>query len=107
MDKKTDFFWRIARKALEQLHVSEGTIMGFPCLRYKGDFFASAEHSTGDLIVKLPATRVQELIIEGSGQPFAPAGKVFREWVSIHERDAMQWEVLIEEACSYAKQKNN
>ena len=79
--------------------------MGFHCLRYKGDFFASAGHHSGDLIVKLLVQRVQELINDGIGQPFAPAGKIFREWVSIQVRSTMTWESLIEEAMMFTMQK--
>lgn len=104
--KPTDFFWRIARKFLEQNHVSEGTLMGFPCLRYKGVFFATADHRTGDLIVKLPVERVQELINDGSGLPFAPAGKIFKEWVLIEGRNTREWELLISEAKEFVTYNN-
>ncbi len=107
MNKSTDFFWRIARIFLQKKHVSEGTLMGYPCLRYKGDFFATADHFSGDLIVKLPAQRVKEIIESGAGQPFAPAGKVFKEWVCIQTRSAHKWETLMDEAIQFAKQKIN
>jgi hypothetical protein len=44
---------------------------------------ASLEHRTGALLVKLPVSRVAEVIAEGSGEPFAPAGRTFREWVAV------------------------
>ncbi len=47
-------------------------MMGFPCLRFAGAFFASCDHRTGDLIVKLSRDRVAQLIAEGIGKPFAP-----------------------------------
>jgi hypothetical protein len=34
-------------------------------------------------LVKLPQPRVGQLIAAGHGEPFAPAGRVFREWVAI------------------------
>lgn len=52
-------------------------MMGFPCLRVDGAFFASCDHRSGDLIVKLPEARVRELIAEKTGKPFAPAGRIF------------------------------
>ena len=80
----------------------EGTIMGFPCLRTtSGSFLAMAEHTTGDLIVKVPATRVDELIAEGTGLPFAPAGRRFREWVQIPGRAPDLWEALLDEARAF------
>ena len=80
----------------------EGTIMGFPCLRTtSGDFLAMPWHDTGDLVVKLPASRVDELIEEGTGLPFVPAGRRFREWVHVPGRDAALWAALIEEARAF------
>ena len=61
-DEVTDFFWQQAEPLLAAADVTRGTMMGFPCLRVGKDFFASAEHRTGDLIVKLPRERVDELI---------------------------------------------
>lgn len=85
--------------------VERGTMMGFPCMRIKGDFFASADHKSGDLIVKLPKERVTALIDAGEGEPFAPAGRTFKEWVSIPSRDAKQWRLLAEEALLFVGSK--
>lgn len=80
----------------------EGTLMGFPCLRTGGGaFFAMSGHRDGDLIVKVAAERVNALIAEGTGLPFAPAGRRFREWVQIPERDAALWEALLDEAHAF------
>ncbi|MGB0865495.1 MAG: hypothetical protein ACPGSC_03245 [Granulosicoccaceae bacterium] len=85
--------------------VEQGTMMGFPCMRINGDFFASANHQTGDLVVKLPAYRVAALIADGLGQPFAPAGRTFKEWVSFAQRDPDQWESLALEALEFVRSK--
>ena len=53
--------------------------MGFLCLRVEEQFFATCDHRTGELMVKLPRKRVQELIDSGPAHPFAPSGQVFRE----------------------------
>ena len=69
-------FRELAEPLLAEGLAEEGTIMGFPCLRAPGGaFLATAEHRTGDLIVKLPRARVDELIASGAGEPFAPAGR--------------------------------
>jgi hypothetical protein len=78
-------------------------MMGFPCLRVNGEFFASADHRTGDLIVKLPANQVEEMIDIGLGQPFAPAGRRFREWVLISDRDADRWTELMLKALAFVE----
>jgi hypothetical protein len=75
-----------------------GTMMGHPCLRRNGAFFATAGHDADELILKLSAERVQELIADGAGEPFAPAGKTFREWVAIPREKAKAWPALIREA---------
>ena len=56
-------------------------MMGYPCVRLAGQFLASYDDKAGCLVVKLPRERVAELVETGTGDPFAPAGKVFREWV--------------------------
>jgi hypothetical protein len=83
--------------------VAIGTMMGLPCLRACGAFFAARDHRSGDLIVKLPRDRVQQLIATGAGKPFAPAGKAFREWVVIDDRDPARWVKLIDEAHTFAQ----
>ncbi|HEY3606557.1 MAG TPA: hypothetical protein VGL06_03615 [Pseudonocardiaceae bacterium] len=100
-EQATDFFHDATASALTREDVATGTMMGFPCLRVSGAFFASCDHRTGDLIVKLPRQRVQELITAGNGKPFAPAGRTFREWVLIDNRDPARWAALIDEARTY------
>ncbi|WP_194905915.1 hypothetical protein [Catenulispora rubra] len=98
----TDFFREASVAALANPDVTTGTMMGFPCLRRAGAFFASCDHRTGDLIVRLPRDRVEELITAGVGKPFAPAGRTFREWVLIDDRDEIHWAELIDEARVFA-----
>lgn len=96
-----DFFHEMSASTLARPDVMTGTMMGFPCLRVSGAFFASCDHRTGDLIVKLSRDRVAQLIGDGDGKPFAPAGRTFREWVLIDDRDETRWSELIEEACRF------
>ena len=58
---------------------------------------------TSSLVVKLPRDRVTEFIETGRGDPFAPAGKVFREWVSIPTVDRDLWRTLLAEAVAFAR----
>ena len=73
-------FWLLAEPILARAGVERSTMMGLPCLRVQGAFFASCDRRIGDLLVKLPPTRVEELVESGRAQPFAPAGRRFREW---------------------------
>jgi hypothetical protein len=70
----------------------------------QGDAFASFGYasrigaSVGALLVKLSSERVRQLIDAGHGQPFAPAGRTFREWVAITVPDRRRWQALLAEA---------
>jgi len=96
------FFWAAAEPILGSPGAERGTMMGFPCVRVGGAFLASCDPSSGDLIVKLPEERVHALIEGSTGEPFAPAGRVFREWVKVSERDATLWRALLTEAGDFA-----
>ncbi len=65
---------------------------------------ASYDASAGRLVVKLSRERVTELVENGLGDPFAPAGKGFQEWVSIHTVDRSRWQTLLVEAVAFARQ---
>lgn len=97
-ERPSDFFSDISASALAHRDVTTGTMMGFPCLRVAGAFFASCDPRSGDLVVKLRRERVEQLVEAGIGKPFAPAGRTFREWVVIDDRDAERWAGLIDEA---------
>jgi hypothetical protein len=81
--------------------VTRSTMMGFPCLRVDAKFFACVERTTGNLIVKLPAERVNEMVRTGTGLPFAPNGRVFTEWVACPAPAPELWIDLLNEAKRY------
>lgn len=83
--------------------VSRSTMMGYPCLRHQGRFFGSYSTRDEALVVKLPRERVAEVVASGSGEPFAPAGKVFREWVLLPTPDRAFWRSMLEEAVDFAR----
>ena len=85
--------------------IGRATMMGYPCVRLAGKFLASYDDESSRLVVKLPRDRVLELIETGTGEPFAPAGKVFREWVSITTVDRSQWQRLLAEAVGFAREQ--
>ena len=95
-------FWElIDEMQLEDSRVEEGTIMGGKCARVAGEFLGLVDFKGSGLVVKLPKQRVVELIEQGHGQPFAPAGKVFKEWVSIPKRDRRRWRSLLREGIAF------
>lgn len=100
-DDHEEKFWSHAEAFLERDGVARGTMMGYPCLRIDGGFFASCDRKNGDLIVKLSKKRVDALIEDGRGSSFAPAGKRFREWVSISSELETSWDALLGEALEF------
>ncbi len=96
-------FWELVDELrLEDARVEEGTIMGGRCARLAGEFLALFDFKGSGMVVKLPRERVAELIDAGVGFPFAPAGKVFREWVSLPSPDPAHWAALLREAKTFA-----
>jgi hypothetical protein len=98
-----ELFWQLAEPLLAEPAVTRSTMMGLPCLRLHGRFFASVDRGTQALLVKLPAGRVQALIAAGDGEPFAPAGRTFREWIALPRPDRRQWRTLLNEAMRFAE----
>ena len=103
-ESKTELFWDLVEPMFDD-HVDKSTMMGLPCVRIDGSFFASLDHRSGNLIVKLPANRVSELVEAGTGLAFAPAGRTFREWVAIPNEDEEHWSELIAEARTFVSSK--
>jgi hypothetical protein len=103
MSKKTKaaavaLFWDLAGDLMsEYTDVVEGTIMNGRCLRGGKEFLALVDYKGSGLVVKLSKKRVEELLASGVGQPFAPAGRVFREWVSVPKPDRRRWCSLLHE----------
>lgn len=94
-------FWDVAEPLMAAGKAEEGELMRSRCLRVGKEFLAMPEYRTGDLVVKLPRDRVDELIEAGQGLAFAPAKKVFREWVQVPGRNEELWTGLLEEGLEF------
>ncbi len=95
-------FWELAAELREQDgRVVEGTIMQSRCLRVGKEFLALVDYKGSGLVVKLPKARVAELIAEGQGRAFAPAGRVFKEWLSVPKPDRRRWRSLLKEGVAF------
>jgi hypothetical protein len=46
---------------------------------------------------------VADLIESGAGDPFAPNGRTFREWVSVSTVERKLWAQLLREAVDFAR----
>ncbi len=77
-----------------------GRMLQSPGLKTAGKFFAFA--TKDDLVVKLPAARVAELIVTGTGRPCSPAhGRPMRQWVRVRPADAEACAAFLAEARSF------
>ena len=94
-------FWDAAAPLLAEGSIEEGTIMGGPCVRSGGEFVGMPHHKGPGIVVKLPRDRVDALVGAGEGAPFAPAGKVFKEWVLIEAHDEDRWQELLRESIAF------
>jgi len=102
MSEAEDVFWDLGMELMaEDGRVVEGTIMSSRCLRVGKEFLAMPHHKTEGLVVKLPADRVSEIIEAGEGESFAPAGKVFKEWLAVTTVDEDRWRSLLREGVAF------
>ena len=95
-------FWDVASPLIANGSLVEGTIMSSDCVRDpQGEFVAMPNHQGAGLVVKISAERVVALIQAGTGKSFAPAGRVFREWVLVEEYDESLWTELLTESIAF------
>ena len=100
-DLDDGLFWDVAQPLLAAGKAAEGELMRSRCIRVGTEFLAMPEYRTGDLVVKLPKERVAELIEAGDGLAFAPAKRVFSEWVQVPARDESLWMQLLDEGYEF------
>jgi len=97
-----ELFWRLAAELqYDDTRIVEDTIMIGRCLRVGKEFLALVDYKGSGLVVKLPKARVAELIESGVGRPFAPAGRVFTEWLSVPKLDRRRWLALLREGVAF------
>jgi hypothetical protein len=59
--------------------------------------------SRGDLVLKLPAARVDALVAAGAGERYDPGhGRLMKEWVAIDPASGKRWLALAKEALEHA-----
>jgi hypothetical protein len=102
MSSDDERFWDAAATLLERNDVTRSTMMGLPCLRVNGKFVAAFDRGSGDLLIKVPAARVDQLIAAGDGGEVAPAGRRFREWAAIPAEAVDEWPAYLAEAYAFA-----
>lgn len=87
----------------EVSHLTEGKGFGSSGqLKVRGRIFAMLVR--GELVLKLPRQRVDELIGSGDGTHFdAGKGKPMREWFVLSPTSSRRWLPLAEEALEFVK----
>ncbi len=79
-----------------------GSGFGRSALRYRRKIFAMFVR--GQLVLKLPRLRVDELVAAGHGIRFdANKGTPMKEWFSLNPQSALPWPPLALEALDYAR----
>lgn len=96
-------FWDAAAPLLADGVLEEGTIMGGPCVRTSGEFVGMPHHKGDGIVVKLPRDDVAAMIDAGEGAAFAPAGKIFKEWVLVEAHDEVRWTALLEASVAFVR----
>jgi hypothetical protein len=95
-------FARLVRRFADDSAVTppiagKGGKFGESALKVNGKIFAMV--SGGNLVVKLPRDRVDQLVAAGKGTPFdAGRGRVMKEWVAVPTDASRSWPRLADEA---------
>ncbi|HJT21604.1 MAG TPA: hypothetical protein VJ746_14095 [Nitrospira sp.] len=78
---------------------------GSSALQVDGKIFAMIS-SKGDFVVKLPKSRVDELVSGGEGRRFDPGhGRLMKEWLCVAFTSGEDWLSLAREAMQFVRSK--
>ncbi len=98
----TNLFAQLARGLLNEPRVQQGTGFGsIPGLRADKKIFAML--CRGELVVKLPRHRVDQLVADGTAERFDARrdGRLMKEWATIPPEHSHTWESLAIEALRF------
>ena len=99
-----ELFEDLATRLVGEPDVRQGTGFGaMPGLRVGNKIFAML--CRGELVVKLPRDRVDELVAAGGAARFDARrdGRLMREWATIPARHSDDWEPLAVEALRFVR----
>lgn len=97
-------FMRVVSVFAEKRDVTHGGGKGFGsgALKAGGKIFAMIS-SKGEFVVKLPKTRVDNLVASGEGEPFDPGhGRLMKEWLVVTGAKT-PWNELAREAYQFVR----
>jgi hypothetical protein len=90
----------IAAEYLERPEVDIGPMFGSEGLRVRRKVFAFVGYK-GALVVKVPASRADEIEATGDGERMQMRGRTMREWVVVGADRADRWAPLTADAFAY------
>ena len=102
MPRKPEEIWKpIADEQLKLRGVTGGTGFGrSEGLRIEKKIYAMLVN--GELVVKLPKARVDEIVEAGAGRRFEPGtGRVMKEWLSVPPGASRRWKALVRESKAF------
>jgi hypothetical protein len=95
--KVEEMFDAVRVKLADDVQVEQGRMFRAVGLKTAGRFFAIVVK--GELVVKLPVERVDDLVAAGTGRRFDPGhGRLMREWIGLRPEDAAACEGYVAEA---------
>lgn len=89
----------LTKSAGVSLGLSGKRAFGASALQIQGKIFAMLYKD--QLVVKLPADRVEALLSSGVGQRFGLNGRPMREWLAVDVQFAERWLTLAREALAF------
>ncbi len=102
-----DLFEQLVGRLLDEPRVQQGTGFGaMPGLRVNKKIFVML--CRGELVVKLPRHRVDQLVSDGTAARFdaRPDGRLMKEWATIPPSHSHAWEALAIEALRFVGPKS-
>jgi hypothetical protein len=96
-----ELFDGVAERMLAGDGIERARMMNAVGLRAARKFFALVVD--GDLVVKLPAHRVDGLVSSGAGRPFESGRRVMKEWVRLRPADETACSAYAAEAHAYVR----
>lgn len=95
-------FEAVVRALSSESGVTSGKMMASSGLKVEGKIFAM--EVKGSLVVKLPASRVEELCARDLAAAFDPGhGRVMKEWASVAPGARLDWVDLSREALAFVR----
>jgi hypothetical protein len=93
---------QVCQDLLAHEGVSDARMFGSNGLSFGGKYFLLS--FKGDLVIKLPRARADNLVVSGTGTYFDPGhGRKMRQWITVPSSAEAQWPALAREALDFAK----